>query len=78
MSDKATYAVRMDGPKGTTFLNVTFDEAPSGERPVDGLGDVFRASLMSAAAAFDDPNVREVPIYREGDLRPAAYLTRPK
>jgi hypothetical protein len=59
------------------YLRATFTRTDLGEaHPLNIYGEVFKASMMEAAKAFEDPAVREVPIYEAGSLKPVAYLRR--
>lgn len=73
------YAVKVKSDDAEQVLVATFrpvDVDIVNQHPIDQFGDVFRETIQRAALAFDDPNVREVPIYREGVLEPVAYLRR--
>lgn len=80
MSEKpVSYHVKVQAGEVTHRLLATFRTTYAdivNQHPIAIFGPIFRETLQTAAAAFADPNVREVPIYAAGQLEPVAYLTR--
>lgn len=75
---KVTFSIEVEpdvGPRDYLFLVMAAEDYY--ERHPLEIGEDFRASLQTAAAALaDDPKVHEVPVYRPGSLEPVGYVQR--
>ncbi len=79
MADIVTYSLRLTRHYPAGEDKVFFDlclpvaEAALGH-PMDVFDEVFRKSCMEAATQMAETGVREIPVYRFGELEPIAWV----